>query len=286
MHKDYKKSGITSFVIIIFSGFLSAPCLAQDLSFSVSPRFWYFFDNFSTGNVKTGGGTTFLETSKPFNIPMFGGSLSVVVPALPTTSFTLTALYGTATNDVFVSGGSVSADTVKYETQDVDADLRRFDIELTAQTSINENIGWLAGVRYEHVRIDFLSTFTQRFGGPGGVLINPPFSIPFEDGYDFYSIRGGIAGAAPITVNGQHRFYGTFMAFTGYRDPVIDTPNRYDSAYFLGPDVSVGYQWSINEITAIDLRYRLIAFFPLTGAGSLSEPKLTHGPSLTINFTF
>jgi hypothetical protein len=282
-----RKINSVSIYTIFFLIFLPTSCFSQDFSFNISPRFWYFLDSFSTGNMKTGGGTTFLETSEPFNIPMFGASISAVMPALPTTSFTLTALYGTASNDIFAYGGAiVSPDTVKFETQNVDADLRRLDVELTAQTPITESIGWLAGVRYERVRIDFVSNFNQTFGGPGGVSIAPPFSIPFEDGYDLYSIRGGIAGAAPITANRQHRFYGTFMGFAGYRNPVIDTPNRYDSAYFAGPDISVGYQWSVNELTAVDLRYRMIAFFPLTGAGSLSEPKLTHGPSLTVSFTF
>ena len=257
----------------------------QEFQVTVSPRFWYLFDNFSTGNLKAGGGVKFLESTNTFDIPMYGASASIVTPYLQDTSFTLSVLQGYSSNTGLVSGGNVSPTEVNLVNQNVTEGLHRTDIEATAQTTLTQNIGWIAGVRDERVRIHYTSNITSSIGGPLGVttLTN---SIPFLDGYDLYSIRGGATGVFPVTSAGNLRMYGAALAFVGYRNPVMNNPDRFDKAWYIGPDLSVGFQWSFTERFALDARYRAILFFPVSGSVPIGDPRVTHGLVLAMHVQF
>lgn len=281
-----KSMALCSILFAVGSGPASA-----DTDISIAPRFWYFVDDFSTGGdirFDPQSGTEFLSVSEPFNIPMYGASISIRTDFLPKTTFTLTGLTGKDEISRVTLGSNVTPTRISAITHTVEIENRRIDVELTAQTSINDVFSWAAGFRWERASLDFDLSQTREVLDTTVSPTVTTFSnerFVFEDGYDLYSVRGGLAGAVPITSNRRHLLYSNALAFVGYRIADIET-DRFDDSVHAGPDISVGYIWSINERLTLDLRYRGLFFFPVTGKGEVDDPKATHGASIALSIRF
>ena len=92
---------------------------------------------------------------------------------------------------------------------------------------------------------------------------------------------------APLNENRTDMLYANGMAFMGHRsNKDHQAAPQYDNATFIGPDLTVGYAHRFGGNVTIDVRYRALFFFSISGAGKFSEPKNTHGPSVAVAYTF
>lgn len=109
----------------------------------------------------------------------------------------------------------------------------------------------------------------------------------FSGGYDLFSLRGGVALAAPLNEDRRTLLYANAMGFVGRRENKdrIAAP-QYDDASFIGPDLAVGLSHRFAPNIALDIRYRAQFFFSIGGSGKFAEPKTTHGPSLGLSYGF
>jgi hypothetical protein len=289
---------------------LMLPSVAHADDITISPRLWVVVDALSAdsdqGGTGQSEGNVASFTSKPFIVPMVGGSIAYRSDSfLPNTTFTLTGLFGSdnsllttrgseiqqVTGTVLVNGvpTTVTRESLVTSEQRTPEHLRRRDFELTAQTRINDLLSWMVGLRYERARVKFTPTVTTISTNPfnGVVTVDPRTFSSFMGGYDLYSARAGVAFVAPMNERRTDSLYANGLAFIGYRsNKDHQAAAQYDNATFIGPDLTVGYQHRFGGNIAFDLRYRAQFFFSVGGAGRFSEPKNSHGPSIALAYTF
>lgn len=293
---------------LAFTALLFAPSAAHADDITISPRAWLIVDALSGGDLSGTGasaGETSSFNSKPFVVPMLGASIAYRSDSfLPKTTFTLTGLFGSDNSLLTRRGSSVIPVTSNGRTRDqinssverTPEHLKRRDFELTAQTRINDLLSWMVGVRYERARVRFTPTVTSTSSNPFATDFTPPqpsvtttvtTSPSFNGGYDLYSARAGMSLIAPLNENRTDMLYANGMAFMGHRsNKDHQAAPQYDNATFIGPDLTVGYAHRFGGNVTIDVRYRALFFFSISGAGKFSEPKNTHGPSVAVAYTF
>lgn len=273
----------------------SSVARADDVS--VTPRVWYLMDNLASGSFEStnGGNSTFSFSSPPFTVPMAGASFTYHSDKfMPNSSFTLTGMFGSDRKRLVTRGGAVitlpsGREQLIYSEQNTPQHLKRLDLELTAQTRINDLLSWTAGLRYERARTDFVATVTNSSSNPftGQITTISSITSKFDGGYDLFSARAGIAFIAPLNDARSDMVYGNAMAFVGQRNNIDPkAAPQYGDATFIGPDITVGYTHRLSRNISFDLRYRTQFFFPIGGLGSFGDPKVTHGPSLGVTASF
>ncbi len=271
--------------------------VARADDFSITPRLWYLMDNLASGTLKgtNGANATFSFNSPPFTVPMAGASITYHSDDfLKNTSFTLTGLYGSDRKVLVTRGSNVitlpsGRQQLIFSEQNTPQHLKRVDLELTAQTRINDLLSWTVGLRYERARTDFIAIVTNTASNPftGKVESRTTTSSQFDGGYDLFSARAGIAFVAPLNDSRKDLVYGNAMAFVGQRNNIDPkAAPQYGNATFIGPDITVGYSHRLSKKLSFDLRYRTQFFFPVAGLGDFGDPKVTHGPSVGITASF
>jgi len=288
---------------LAFASILLVPSVAHADDITISPRLWIVVDALSADSDRGGTGQSTGDigsfSSKPFIVPMVGGSIAYRSDSfLPKTTFTLTALFGSDDSRLTLRGSSIVPVTVGGVTRDqlqsslerTEEHLRGRDFEFTAQTRINDLWSWMAGLRYEGARVRFTPTITSTSTDPfnNGAVSTTVTTFPsFKGGYDLFSARAGVAFVAPLNERRTDSLYANGLAFIGRRSNKDHTAApQYDNATFIGPDLTVGYQHRFGDNFALDLRYRAQFFFSIGGAGRFGEPKNSHGPSVALAYTF
>jgi hypothetical protein len=257
--------------------------------FQVSPRAWYLFESFGPRQQ-----SPFKVTNLSSDEYLLGGaSISSRFNSLPETTFVLTGLYGTnapARLNTESSGFSSNlADSTLYTaTQAVQAtfNTRRTDIEFLALTSIpDSDWAWIAGARFEHHATTITGTAAtfQTATEPAGTSTSST-SEPIRKGniISIYSLKGGVAGAVPLTADNRLRLFGNIMAVAGFASP---SPGVNFGV--VGPDASIGLQYTFSPTISADFRYRVMVYF-LFDLPPGAEPNYVvyQGPMIGVNFKF
>ena len=237
-----------------------------------------------------------------------------------TDRFTLTGMYGEGTGSAdLVSSRSVNLVAGFQEVRDLQlsnlvgqSDVQRVDIEATWQRRLNENFALTAGVRFEQLQVhnmgELVVESTQQIlaivqNDPSLLGLTPPdrFDVESDATYRTYTARFGATAFVPASESVNVFFSG--MAQVGYRpsttvqteieftsspiplpEPQITRSSIKDSSEFsVGPDMAVGVQWSIAENLALDVRYRAVVFFPLSGDFEFSDAQVNHGVNLGLS---
>ncbi|MCP4274426.1 MAG: hypothetical protein GY781_21080 [Gammaproteobacteria bacterium] len=281
------------------------PCLADDVTYTISPRVWKFYDDMSfPGGFAVGpSGNPFISSQEPFDVTLYGASLSFrMAETLPNTTFTLTALNGSDSENRSNLGGNVieldNGTRVVFTETYHDQDLDRTDIEFTAQTQINDLSSWVVGLRYERSRLTLNTTsryavantpeeYQEQTNLNGTVRIVSPEPYVGNGGYDLYTLRAGVAGTFPINSSGSQRFYANGLLFLGRQLEIDNNDSQlFEDRTLVGPDISVGYLVSLGDSISFDVRYRALFYYPLSGDSDGDSPDSTHGVNLGINVVF
>lgn len=237
--------------------------------------------------------------------------------------FTLTAMYGSGSGNIALSttlsrtltlGDAQFVDLVS-----LGADARnttdRLDVEMTWQGRQSESFALLGGVRYERLDSTYAGdlTITQTAAIPSLIVAaenivagNPPTpTLPspppiraqlVERGtIQTFSARGGATAFVPINESAVAFFNGMLQASyrPGYKVRTVISgagegfdgteTGRDPKEISVGPDLSVGAQFVLAQNLALDLRYRAVIFFPLSGAESFSDARVNHGVNLGLS---
>ena len=230
--------------------------------------------------------------------------------------FTIMGMYGKGTtrNELLSTRElTLMVDTATFNEISVietitDDEIERFDIELTWQRRLNEELAILGGVRYERLnktgsgRVSitdtdevrqFISTTLGTTGNGGG--FGAPQRIGTISNLETYSARLGVTAFVPASQNTVLFFSG--MVQGGYQPAtpvdtqffdrdglVVREEARQDRSEFsAGPDFAVGAQFMVSDDIALDVRYRAIVSFPLSGEFSFSDARVNHGVNLGVS---
>lgn len=250
------------------------------------------------------GEFSFGTEADQYSIPMFGGSASF---GNDERLWTLTLMYGESDAKEIVTGfgsysvtiGGITSVDILGGIGDNESDVKRIDVEGTMQQRINERFSLMVGLRYERIETEnelglvtlrsvneANLTSIARGGNVTIVDVLQDFSFSSHSTSDeTYSLRIGMSAFAPFGERGIAFVTGMIQA--SYLQSKIDTIGFKDANEFsLGPDISVGLQFSLTERVSVDARYRMTAFFPLSGGFSTDDPRVAHGVSLGVSTTF
>lgn len=252
--------------------------------------------------------------------PLFGAAFTADLDQARRTQVTVSAFYGKANSRLrslqnvrqTVSVMGFEAEDILAFSMDGKARTKRLDLEATVQHRLNERFALLGGLRYERLRskgkFDFNFTSSSNasnlFGllfGAGDIDIglsdsNGTMTVGVND--NLYSARVGGAAFAPIGqrnmvyVNGLVHL--THQAGTSGKSRLVvpdldsDETNSIDidSETSIGPDISVGYQHRLTETIGLDVRYRGIFYFPISGTKDFDDPRVNHGINAGLTFSF
>lgn len=187
----------------------------------------------------------------------------------------------------------------------------RVDLEATWQRRLNENFAISAGLRYERLDVsgqgvvtiqetDAVRQFVAEALGeelPSRNLdgARQPARIATENTLETYTARAGVTAFVPFSNNANAFFSGmvqfgyqpdsTFKTdFFGVNNDLVRSENRTDAGETsIGPDFAVGAQFTIIENLALDIRYRAILFFPLSGDFSFGDSRVNHGVNVGLS---
>jgi len=232
--------------------------------------------------------------------------------------FTLSAGYGEGSGTIELLSSTTSTLTVGDEsitdiatqTLSGSVDYKRIDLEATWQRRQNERFAFFAGVRFERIEAD--AEITVRNAETGiiaaeilsqetGMTVAPQSSISQfattnEAALVTASARAGATLFAPIgenTVafaNGMvHASYQPAYTARIITRPISQQGSDLNSDFenpdeiSFGPDIAVGAQFILSEALALDLRYRAVLFFPVSGDQSFSDARVNHGLNLGLS---
>ncbi|MBX3561322.1 MAG: hypothetical protein KF780_05860 [Sphingomonas sp.] len=247
--------------------------------------------------------------------PLFGASVTI---GGERTQVTFTGLYGKATGTIrTITTQTLTLEAFGFEATDQlvtattgNSRYKRLDLELTAQHRLNETFALIGGVRYERVtgRGTFTGTTTSSSNisnlislaaGDGDIDIGigsqaQTFINTSES--ETYSIRAGAAAFVPVSrsvltyVNGLvHLSHspasGGTTILTTPDGQVSTAESRIGGETAFGPDISVGMLLRMSDNVALDLRYRGIFYFPISGPRSLDDPRVNHGLNIGLTFS-
>ena len=263
-----------------------------------------------TGEVGAGGGS-----ARQIVFPMFGGSISI---GGQRTQLTFTALYGEAETrsrivvplTLALDAGGFTATDLLTSVAEGNGDYRRLDLELTAQHRLDERFALIGGIRYERLRggavLDAASTSSGNIANLVALLSGSgPVDLGLSQGRErldlsssseTWSLRAGAAAFAPFArrqlayVNGMvHVSHVPARAAEAVLTDLagggtLDLSADLDAETSLGPDISVGILTRFSDRVALDIRYRGIFYFPLSGARGFDDPRVNHGLNLGLTF--
>ena len=237
--------------------------------------------------------------------------------------FTITAMYGDGSGSLTETIAlSRSANVAGVTAQDFGASVvmadfsyDRIDAELTWQRRLNENFAVLGGLRYERLERNGPGEFTfgltsnvdnlliqsiaAALGDPPPDLIPdvPPVSANFIENaaLETFSARFGATAFVPVGDNNVAFFSGMIHAShqPGYTSR-IEFVDANGAVLFgnedvktgessIGPDMAVGVQFILTENLALDMRYRAIVFFPLSGDFDFNDARVNHGVNIGVS---
>lgn len=297
------------------SGFEAIAGLAVEQDAVESARLSEFFE---TPVVISTDDVTSASINNQVVYPLFGGAVTMDLNQDKRTQVTFSALYGKSDSDFrTLQNINQSVSVLGFEASDILAltlegpvKTKRLDLELTFQHRLNERFALLGGLRYEHLEskgkfdVGFTSSnngtnlFNFLFGeGDIELELNESQGTSTVKTTDnIYSVRFGGAAFAPIGkrntvyVNGLIHVTHTADANgkTRFTVPDLDFDTsesiKVDGETTLGPDIAVGYQHRFTDAVGIDVRYRGIFYFPVSGTKSFDDPRVNHG--LNIGLTF
>ena len=254
--------------------------------------------------------------------PLFGGAFTMGLDSENRTQVSFSALYGTAKSEfrtLQTFQQTVSVDDLELEAEDVLTQsmvgtnkTKRLDVELSVQHRLNERFALLGGLRYEHLRSKGEFDFTSSSSNNALNL----FELLFDDGDvslgvndaegtmrvkvndNIYSARIGGAAFAPINqrnlvyVNGlvhvTHQTGTTGTSRLTVPDVDLDETNslKIKAETTLGPDIAVGYVHRFTDTVGLDVRYRAIVYFPVSGNRDFDDPRVNHGLNAGLTFNF
>ncbi len=217
----------------------------------------------------------------------------------------------------------VSSRTVEIQVADVgireisviqtisDEDIDRLDIEATWQRRLNENFAISAGVRYERLDVTGSGLITVQETDEVRLFIadalgeeppsrnldgaRRPARTLTDNTLETYSARAGVTAFVPFNDKAVAFFSGMIQGgyqpdsefntqFFGVNGEIVRTENRTDRGEFsVGPDFAVGAQFTIIENLALDIRYRAILFFPLSGDFDFGDSRVNHGVNVGLS---
>ena len=197
-----------------------------------------------------------------------------------------------------------------------DVDTRRYDFEATWQRRTSENFAIFGGVRYERLEtsgdVDLRTAATNNIGNilqEAAAIVagdNPPPPAPqpppaiglaFQQAtLETYSIRAGVTAFVPVGESANVFFNGMLHASyqpdysskTDFLDPnsralVRSERETLSGETSFGPDIAVGVQFVLSEDLALDLRYRAILFFPVSGEQDFADARVNHGVNVGLS---
>jgi hypothetical protein len=262
-------------------GFTPPANITPDIQLQLSPRFWYFF---GTGGYSKSPTITQAGSNAQFEFPMTGIVGALQSTSLPNTTFLLSVLYGETT--LSSNAISVVPATSSANAADLRLGVNRYDFELLAQTAIPDSYwGWIAGIRIEREN-DHGPSLTQTL-----IPLAPPITTKDDLDSTLYSVKGGVSGSIPLSSDGNFRLFGNIMLLGGVFNVNQITPGFGPSTdtVAIGPDLSVGFQYSLSPTFVLDARYRgVIEFFVNPQSSSLASLKtgISQGPMLALNIKF
>jgi hypothetical protein len=252
--------------------------------------------------------------------PLFGGAFTMSLDSANRTQLTFSALYGTANSDMntvqtfeqdITVEGFTAHDLITQHMNGRNKS-KRLDLELTAQHRFNERFALIGGLRYE--RIDAKTTGDYRWISSSNAL--NVFSVLFGDSSllidlqdaqgtfsskasgDIFSARLG--GAAFANINARNLVYLNGLVHVTHEpstkakfhlmvpDDDIDQTSsiKVKGETAIGPDIAVGYTHKFTDTIGLDVRYRAIVYFPVSGPRDFDDPRVNHGVNAGLTFNF
>ncbi|MFO1426536.1 MAG: hypothetical protein U1F11_06105 [Steroidobacteraceae bacterium] len=270
----------------------------------------------TAGVRRTGSEST--RSSDQVQYDLFGASAGFGWEGHEAVQVVLSGLYGSAdvtANDIlsidsqfFV--GSTQVPDVAIIANRSATRLHRLDLEATVQYRRCETVAWVGGLRLEQTRAEStaLQTFTssqnavnyvaQLLGVPPTLEVGTS-SARVTNGATvrLYGGRFGLAAFAPFRE--RHLFFVNAFLHASFvpamRTRVVATPVgggattvenvSIPSETTVGPDLTVGYMYRFTDRLALDVRYRAIAYFPVSGPYGFNEPRVNHGASIGLSLS-
>lgn len=234
--------------------------------------------------------------------------------------FTFTAMYGEGDGSAEIVSSRKSTLVVGFqEIRDIEISnfvgssaVDRLDVEATWQRRVNENFAITGGIRYERLDTSDAGTLVVEstdqilavvFDDPFLLGVTPPDRYDVETRATYQTFTARIGGTAFVPVDQSINAFFSGMAQVGYRpssdvvtvstltsspvplpEPRVTTFTGQSSSEFsIGPDMAVGLQWIITDNLALDMRYRAVVFFPLSGDFSFSDAQVNHGVNIGVS---
>lgn len=249
--------------------------------------------------------------------PMFGGAITV---GDDRDRFTLNAMYGTGKgriDTVFTSSQRLSVGDIEVlDVAVIRANDRistdKYDVEFTWQRRLDEKFAVFAGARYERLEtggpvlvrttatnnIDAFFADLDGVNAPTANIDAKPFPqrLDTRSTLETFSLRAGVTAFVPVNqsliafFNGMAHVsyqpdYTVHDTLFGRNDEVIGTNMLTNNGEIsAGPDIAVGAQFLVTDNISIDVRYRAILFFPLSGDFSFSDARVNHGVNMGVSF--
>jgi hypothetical protein len=241
--------------------------------FQVTPRFWDASRSFGPTIRKESPLNTIVFNGEEYALG--GAAFSARLNALPETTLVASVLGGTngpqPLNESFSSPGFLSSATTHTQ---------RFDIEFLAQTAIPQTeAAWIIGGRVE--REDTSTRQTTVLPAGFGPIVS-------SSGGTSYTAKAGIAGALPLTPDGNLRMFGNALVAAGAS--VSDSNGPGSAIGIVGPEGAIGLQYAIAPNINVDVRYRVIVYYlfgvPTSLEQSTPQYVVQHGPMIGLNIKF
>ncbi|MEP3227156.1 MAG: hypothetical protein ABJO01_14350 [Parasphingorhabdus sp.] len=248
--------------------------------------------------------------------PMVGGAITFVGDK---NQFTFTAMAGSGNstiNTIFGSSstlfaGDIAIDDVAILRANDRIDTDRYDVEFTWQRRLNEKFAIFGGLRYERLETGGPVTVSLRETNNIDVFIADilgtelppqlvdarptPQRLNTSSTLETFSLRTGVTAFVPVNQSLTAFFNG--MAHASYQPNYTVTDTLFDvnqdviginqtsrsGEFSAGPDIAVGAQLLLTDNLSLDVRYRAIFFFPLSGSFSFSDARVNHGVNMGLS---
>jgi hypothetical protein len=251
---------------------------------------------------------------------LFGGAFTAGLDPENRTQLTFSALYGVANSDIRavqtfeqdISVLGLTAHDLITQHMEGRNKTKRLDLELTAQHRLNERFALIGGIRYEHLdgkasgdyrwisSSNALNVFSVLFGDSSLLidLQDAEGTFTTKAKSNIFSARAG--AAAFVNIDQRNLVYLNGLAHVTYEpdikskfhllipDEGIDQNEtiKNEGETAIGPDITVGYTHKFTDTIGIDVRYRAIVYFPISGPRSFDDPRVNHGINAGLTFNF
>ena len=254
------------------------------------------------------------QRAEQIGFPMLGGMVNF---GNDRDRFTLTAMYGSGGGSIeLVSSRSVKFEFSGGEIGDVEVnrvtaqtEIDRIDIEATWQRRVNENFAITGGIRYERldrrdsglissVQSNQILVFLTKDPSLPLLLGNSEITVDARTTVATYTAR--IGGTAFVPVDSAINAFFSGMVQAGYQpnseqqitsefldssigNGPVTFSEELNGELSVGPDMAVGLQILLGQDIAIDMRYRAVVVFPLSGDFEFSDARVNHGVNLGLS---